>query len=640
MTDAAAQPARRLLLVDGDTAARGALAQSLRGQGWEIDESDSAESALDLFELNRPNVVICDVILPQGSGLDLCAQVVAAGGGPVILTSAVIDTRQQQRHLLEQYGAVRYLAKPLDPQTLVLELDAVLKGEKSPGAGLEAVRPEALVFAPEAVAGGELGPFRYPLLLMAIFRARETGVLSLEREMGTRTIYFLSGVPVFIASANRQENLGRLLVDRGKITEEQYQKSIQFMQTHQVRQGEALVHLGFLTSQGLYQALQDQAHEKLVQGFGWDDGVYAFARNQNFLDKITLLELDVHAAVAGGIRRYYGLEQLGPLFEMFQKTYPRTNDTFIRYGDRLKLSVSERRVASMFRGEEAVRELAASPSVEIRDLLKCLALLLVCDMATLLPEAWEGDDSGRWAQGRLEEIRPPTKEDEQMRDIILENYLRISSFNYFQILGVKPESSQEIAQKQYEKLSAKYHPDNYKKFNLGGVAAKLEEIFLRIELAYRTLSSSRGRADYESFLKKSVEMVRSDLTATLGAEMEYFKAQELLDQGNYDAAVDSLRTAVKQNPLEAEYHTLLGVALFHSDPANSLEARSHMSRALAIDPNNGSALAELGRIYAFESKHQMARKHFEAALRVRPNDEAIKRDLAQIVDLEKAAAEA
>ncbi len=637
MTDAVPQPARRLLLVDGDTATRSSLAQALRGRGWEVDECDGAESALDLFELNRPGVVVCDVLLPQGSGLDLCAKVVDAGGAPVILTSAVVNTRQQQRHLLERYGAVRCLVKPLNPAALLAHLDSVLKGEKDPSSASEAVRPQALVLAPEAVAGGDLVPFRYPLLLMAIFRARETGVLSLEREMGTRTIYFLSGVPVFIASANRQENLGRLLVDRGKITEEQYQKAVQFMQSNQVRQGEALVQLGFLTSQGLYQALQDQAHEKLVQGFGWDDGAYAFARNQNFLDKITLLELDAHAAVAEGIRRFYGIEQLGPLFEAFQKTYPRTNDTFIRYGDRLKLSPAERRVASMLHGEEAVRELAASPSVEIRDLLKCLALLLVCDMAALLPEPWEGDESGGFGKGRSDEIRPPSKEDEQMRDIILENYLRICSFNYFQILGVKPDSPQELVQKQYEKLSAKYHPDNYKKFNLGGVAAKLEEIFLKIELAYRTLSSSRGRTDYESFLKKSADMIRSDLTATLGAEMEYFRAQDLLEQGNYDAAVDSLRTAVKQNPLEAEYHTLLGVALFRADPANSLEARSHMSRALAIEPNNGSALAELGRIYAFESKHQMARKHFEAALRVRPNDEALKRDLARIVDLEKAA---
>ena len=53
-------------------------------------------------------------------------------------------------------------------------------------------------------------------------------------------------------------------------------------------------------------------------------------------------------------------------------------------------------------------------------------------------------------------------------------------------------------------------------------------------------------------------------------------------------------------------------------------------RALAIDPNNAMALLELGRIYAYEGKHMMAKRHFEAALAVRPDDEAIQRDLHQI----------
>jgi len=172
------------------------------------------------------------------------------------------------------------------------------------------------------------------------------------------------------------------------------------------------------------------------------------------------------------------------------------------------------------------------------------------------------------------------------------------------------------------------------------VAAKLEEIYLKVELAYRTLSSSGNRREYESFLERSKEIVLSDLSATLGAEMEYGRGQELLESGDFDGAIDALKVAVEQNPLEPDYHTLYGVALFRSDTSRSLEARSHINRALAIDPNNAAALGELGRIYTFEGKNALAKRHFQAALRVKPHDESLKRDLAHIEALEKNASTA
>lgn len=623
-------PVESILLVDGDSGARNRLAEYLKSRGLRVLQASGAAEGFEIFRDTRPNVVLSDVILPEGSGLDLCARVNDASGTPVILVSDVVRTRDQQRNIREEFGARSYFVKPLEPEKVFDEVIRLGSGA-APRVKLD-LRPDALDFTPDQIEAGELGDFTYPLLLMGIFRGRETGVLSMERELSTRTLYFLRGVPVYVASRNRQENLGRLLVEKGRITEEQYQQATQLMQVKAIRQGEALIELGLLTFQELYSVLQDQAREKLVQGFSWDSGSYSFSRTEAFLDKLTLLELDSHTAVAEGVGRFYGVPKLGPLFESAQASYPQFNENFVRYSDRLGLSEEDRHLAGSLRGVEPLHDFVAQPGVEIKKFLRILTTLLICDMVVLRTDPRPTDDLMVKRAGRVsDEIIPVTDEDEKMREVIMENYLRVNSYNYFQVLGVSTESAtDERIRGQYEKLSKKYHPDNYAKFNLGPVASKLEEIFLKVELAYRTLSSAASRAEYEAFLERSKEIVLSDLSATLGAEMEFCKGQERLENGDYNGAIDALRVAVEQNPLEPEYHVYYGVALFRSDTTRSMEARSHMNRALAIDPNNAMALLELGRVYAYEGKHEMARRHFEAALHVRPDDESIQRDLKQI----------
>lgn len=59
-----------VMLVDDDEGIRCALGETLREEGFVVVEADSARTALDLASDARPNVILCDVCMPDADGLD------------------------------------------------------------------------------------------------------------------------------------------------------------------------------------------------------------------------------------------------------------------------------------------------------------------------------------------------------------------------------------------------------------------------------------------------------------------------------------------------------------------------------------------------------------------------------------------
>jgi CheY-like chemotaxis protein len=60
-----------VMLVDDDEGIRCALGETLREEGFVVVEADSVRAALHLASDSRPNVILCDVCMPDADGLDL-----------------------------------------------------------------------------------------------------------------------------------------------------------------------------------------------------------------------------------------------------------------------------------------------------------------------------------------------------------------------------------------------------------------------------------------------------------------------------------------------------------------------------------------------------------------------------------------
>lgn len=115
----------RVLLVDDDTRLSAMVASYLRGHGFEVDTSPDAHGGLAAARSGRYDVVLLDVMLPDGDGFELCKAVRAASQVPIVmLTARGEDT---DRIVGLELGADDYLPKPFNPRELVARVRAILR---------------------------------------------------------------------------------------------------------------------------------------------------------------------------------------------------------------------------------------------------------------------------------------------------------------------------------------------------------------------------------------------------------------------------------------------------------------------------------------------------------------------------------
>ena len=116
----------RLLLIDDDQELCELLTRWLTQEGFEVTACHEAGSARQALAALPPEAVVLDVMLPDGSGLELLKQLRGEHPElPVLMLSA--RGEPLDRILGLELGADDYLAKPCDPRELTARLRAVLR---------------------------------------------------------------------------------------------------------------------------------------------------------------------------------------------------------------------------------------------------------------------------------------------------------------------------------------------------------------------------------------------------------------------------------------------------------------------------------------------------------------------------------
>jgi two-component system, OmpR family, response regulator MtrA len=112
----------RVLVVDDDAALAEMLTIVLRNEGFEPRVCPTGDQALPVFREFRPDLVLLDLMLPGKDGIDVCRDIRAESGVPIVMLTAKSDTVDVVVGL--ESGADDYVVKPFKPKELIARIRA------------------------------------------------------------------------------------------------------------------------------------------------------------------------------------------------------------------------------------------------------------------------------------------------------------------------------------------------------------------------------------------------------------------------------------------------------------------------------------------------------------------------------------
>ena len=162
------EPARgSVLVVDDDASLAEMLSIVLRQEGFDSRIVGRGDVALDAFRDYKPDLVLLDLMLPGKDGIDVCKEIRAESGVPIVMLTAKGDTVDVVVGL--ESGADDYIVKPFKPKELVARVRARMRrNDVTPDEGLT-IGDVTIDVAGHSVTRGEepinLTPLEFDLLV-------------------------------------------------------------------------------------------------------------------------------------------------------------------------------------------------------------------------------------------------------------------------------------------------------------------------------------------------------------------------------------------------------------------------------------------------------------------------------------------
>ncbi|MBP7148008.1 MAG: response regulator [Acidobacteria bacterium] len=119
---------RRVLIADDSTTIRKVVQSTLAATGWEILSAADGRQALEIARRAEPDVVLCDVLMPEMTGYEVAEALRPAdpGGAPrILLLVGAFEPFDEER--ARACGAAGHMAKPFDPRKLRRRVEELLE---------------------------------------------------------------------------------------------------------------------------------------------------------------------------------------------------------------------------------------------------------------------------------------------------------------------------------------------------------------------------------------------------------------------------------------------------------------------------------------------------------------------------------
>jgi len=117
--------ATKILLIDDDKTVVSVVSAVLRGAGYQMVSALDPVQGFMAFRREKPQLVVLDLMMPAGGGMQLLEKLTSMGKVPVIVMTALTDGKVEAE--AKAAGAAAFLKKPVNPEelkTLIEELVA------------------------------------------------------------------------------------------------------------------------------------------------------------------------------------------------------------------------------------------------------------------------------------------------------------------------------------------------------------------------------------------------------------------------------------------------------------------------------------------------------------------------------------
>ncbi len=465
-------------------------------------------------------------------------------------------------------------------------------------------------------------------ILVSLNRQRKTGTLSLTTPSFAKKVYLDAGDAIFASSTYEDDRLGEMLLKAGKITVEQYDRSVELLKSSNKRQGAILVDLGYITPKDLFWGVKYQVREIILSMFQVTDAEYEFSEGGIPRQEVITLRMSIGNLICEGIRRIDNWTRIRSEMPDTASVLRLSSDPLSLFRD-VELSASDRKILALADGEKTISDVIEDSELGSFGALKSLYLLWSLGMVEAAPSSREVPpvaDACREEAVSLEEIlQPLSGEEETLLKKIDSLYSRLHEMTALELLEISGDSDEDTAKRNYYRLAKEFHPDRYLNIADGSVKSKLTAIFDAVTAAYNTVKEERQRKD------SSEQAGAHAFAGPAGgkeAEVRFKGGIAEFKKGNFQAAAGNFRDAAELMPGNARYWNYLSLC-YTKIPGRIKEAEDALMTAMELEPLNADLYSNMGLIKMKAGFKEKARFNFEKALQIDPHNEKAKRGLEQ-----------
>jgi curved DNA-binding protein CbpA len=353
-----------------------------------------------------------------------------------------------------------------------------------------------------------------------------------------------------------------------------------------------------------------------------EHGEFTFLEGPLHSQEVITLKLSAANLIYNGIKRTHNILHINHVMPPQDEILSYSTNPMDLFQD-IKLNDTDKEIFSLVDGKRTIKEIFSLSPLDYLHTMRILYALLSIRLIEIEEEKVAGDES-------LKEIieEPEVVVDSDFVKKVEDTFDRLSIIDFYGILDIEKKATHDEIKQAYYRVAKVFHPDRHFSLPSAALKNKLHAIFSQITEAYRTLSDTTMRSQYDQSMsikpakieKSNAEIARLRFDEGKGAmkNRSFAEAAELFGQATYlDSSIPT-------------YYFHMGLAYERLEKFR--EAEKAMRHALKLDPYNADYLAELGHVYLKLDLLLRAQSIFEKALKFNPSHERAITGLQQARD--------